>query len=203
MKISLKNMIISFILALIVFSLIMTVVCVSIYRAKVDVKTDDVGSSVVGALVARREKYNFSKTALYYSTSSDNAFRFAVIVGISEEEKKLVMTPVERYYAIQYQDAFYFLSSIWEREGERMLEPLAELLTANIPETVSESASLGLSRADDMNDFYEQIRAVLAREYQGYSVERIDVVINSESSESAQGRVIDCQKTVEQFFIHK
>ena len=183
--------------------MVMTVVCVSIYRSRIGVRTDNKESVTVGTLVSRAEKYDFSKSALYYCVDSENTFRFAVVVGISEAQKKIVITPLDRYDAVPYGGALYFLSSIWEREGEQMLVPLAELLTAISPDTVSESGALGLSRADDANDFLDQIKDFLLDQHQGYSIERIDVVASSDNSGAAQGKVIDITKTVEQFFIQK
>ena len=193
MKISLKNMIISFALSLIVFSLIMIIVCVSIYHSRIDVKTDHEGSAVVGTLVSRSSRYDFSGSHLYYETDSDNNLRFIMVAGVSTEEKIVTLTPISASHPINYRDGIYYAASIWQREGEAMLSPLAEALTGLVPEL---HTNVDLEDKNELDRFYEQVKQTVLDQYKGYSVERIDVILD-------RNGVVDNEKTVEQFFVSK
>ena len=192
MRLSLRNMIISFALSLIVFSLIMTVVCISIYRSMIDVRTDTEGSAVAFALVSRNSKYEFSDARLYFETDADNNIRFLSIIGVSEAKKTVTVTSVSATHPIHYKDGIYYVSSVWHEQGQDMLIPLSEALTGLSPQDIASVSS----NANDLNGFYEYVKQLASSRYAGYTVERVDVVSDGDG-------VVDNEKTVEQFFTSK
>ena len=191
MRLSLKNMIISFALSMVVFSLIMTIVCTSIYRAKIDIRTDGGADATVKALPTRSERFDFSESYLYYKVDADGELQFLVIVGADVEQKTVALMPLDASLPINYRDGIYFVSSSWQRDGASMLMPLAEALTGMTPTLVNANEE-NLS-ASTLENFYEQVKESVSSQYSAYSTQRINVILDGNG-------VIDNQKTIEQFF---
>lgn len=197
MRLSLKNMIISFALALVAFSLVMTVVCVSIYRSQIPVRAEG-NDDPITALPSQTSRYDFSQTLLYYDTDAEYQFRFAVFVGISDSRKTVTVTPIFDTLPVNYKNGIYYVSSIYQTEREVMLPSLAEALFGISPDQTIDLGMFGFAAAEDFDGFYEQVqshvRNVMRDAYADYTVKRIDVVLD-------ENGVADNQKTVEQFFI--
>ena len=66
MKLSFKQMIVSFAVSLVVFSLVMTVICVGIFNRFVKERTSGNETTVAQSLPTRKTVYNFSDAVIYY-----------------------------------------------------------------------------------------------------------------------------------------
>lgn len=191
MRLSLKNMLISFALALVVFSVIMTAICLSIYRSGIDVRTKEPADDISEALPSQKSRYDFSETILYYDTDADNGFRFAMLVGISDSRKIITLTPISDMLPVNYKNGIYYASSIYRTEGEGVFSSLALALFGIEPDRVTDMSLLGYS--EDMDAFYERIENQSLSLHEGFSVERIDIVLD-------ENGVADNDKTIAQFF---
>ena len=194
MRLSLKNMIISFALSLIVFSLIMTAICVSIYHSNVAVRFSDNGKQIAASLLSQTGRYDFSETVLYYAQDESSQFRHAVLVGIDTDQQIITLTPISAQLPVYYKDRIYYVRTIYDEQSSGMFPDFIKALTGIVPNYERDVGQLGLFEADSIDDFYAQIREAEIASHEGYTVLRIDVQLDGHG-------IADNQKTIRQFFI--
>lgn len=194
MKLSLKNMLISFALSLVLFSVVMTAVCVSIYRSRIDVRTGEGDGDVSVMLPSRENLYSFSETLLYYAENGDSGIRYAVFVGISDDDKTVILTPIADTLPVNFKNKVYYVSSITASGGE--IEELVEALIGIKPTESIDVKRFDLEIASTVDGFFAQIKEMVQNDYRGYSAKRIDIV-------SDENGVANIEKTTAQFFTTK
>ena len=193
MNLSLKNMLVSFVAALILLSVIMTIVCVSVFRDRVDEGLVPMGGLSSDGLPDRRTVYEFSEAVVYYAEQS-GAVRFAALVCISDTADVVTVTVLDKSLPVRYKNGIYFVSSICEEEGRDALLDVTSALTGMEPSTLLDAATNGISRADSVSAFFALIASLY--EGRGYEVKRIDVITDRDG-------VADHKATMEQFFVTK
>ena len=193
MNLSLKNMLVSFVAALILLSVIMTIVCVSVFRDRVDEGLVPTGGLSSDGLPDRRTVYEFSDAVVYYAEQS-GAVRFAALVCISDTADVVTVTVLDKSLPVRYKNGIYFVSSICEGEGRDALLDVASALTGMEPSILLDAATNGISRADSASAFFASIASLY--EGRGYEVKRIDVITDRDG-------VADHKATMEQFFVTK
>lgn len=192
MKLSLKNMLISFVIALVILSVIMTVVCVSIYRSKISAAVSGSEGDVTHTIPSYQSRFDLNKIDLWYDGSDD--FHFAVLVGISETEKRITITSISADLPINYKNGIYFVSSVLSLEGTTELVTIAEVITGITAKNCFYADKVGVGGNGDVADFTSQIEQMYADRYEGYTCERIEILLD-------ENGVADNHKTREQFFI--
>lgn len=192
MKLSLKHMVISFIAALILFSVIMSVICVSVFWNRVDDRLTDGKGQVVEELPKRSEIYAFSECTVYYGEENDKV-SYAVLVCVSQEEKILTLTPFEASLPVPFWNSIYFVSTICEKNGADALRDIASALTGMKVQTVVCADGETVPNADSLDGFVNGVTAYLENTYQGFEIKTFPVVLDKDG-------VADTEKTVETFF---
>ena len=187
MRLSLKNMLISFAIALLAFSIVMTCICVGIYRSRIHERIVEGEGSVSHVFPSYRCRYNFSKTTVYVDGSEE--FTFGALVGVDEKEKLIVVTPFLSDLPIRYKNSIYFVSSIVKSEGENELLNIISVLTGIVANDILLESFLSYDPVDTVEDLI----AYLSQAYEGYTIQKIEVVLDDDG-------VADNHKTREQFF---
>ena len=192
MKLSLKNMLISFVAALLVFSVVMTAICIGIYRSKIGERTVDMEGEVSHTLPTRQCRYDFFDTYLYWNSSRD--FQYAVFVGVIEEERLIVYTPISPDLPVQYKNGIYFVSSIVEAEGTEELSDILVALTGIAADNYVNGDFLSYNPGNTADEYVASLVAPTNASWEGYNTMRIDIILDGNG-------VADNHKTMEQFFI--
>ena len=185
MKLSFKQMIVSFAVSLVLFSLVMTVICVGIFNRFVKERTSGNETTVAQSLPTRKTVYNFSDAVIYYQEDWN-----AVMVFVCDAEKKLLLMPISESLPMNFENKIYFVSSICEKKGSDALFDIACALSGIKPDHLfSVDTSI-----DRINQFAEDVLGILKEDYQGYVTETISIQVD-------ENGVADCAGTVESFFI--
>ena len=193
MRLSWKNMLISFVLALIVLSLAMTVACVAIFNSRVDVRENRSDEEIAIGFSSQPMRYDFSDTRLYYSLYSDGTLRYVALVGICDDLKTVMVTPIDKTISVDYKDGKSDVSDLFAEHGESILADVAAALTGVYTETVIDTGIYDWEPAASTDDFVEQIEEAVSELCENYRFERITVILNSNGAP-------DYDKTKKQFF---
>lgn len=192
MRISVKNTVISFAISLVIFSIVMAIIGVSVFRDSVDEHLVENGGISVEALPLRESIYDFSRCEVYYS-EENGALACAVIVGISDSDRMITVTSIDGTLPIPFQTSNYFVSHICEIEGVNALVSIAEALTGMHAQSVISAKDGGISSASSLNGLTDGVEAYLKTKYSGYGVIRISVKMDGDG-------IADVTKTAEEFF---
>ena len=191
MRLSLKHMVISFAVALVVLSVVMSVICVSTFRDNVRERPSKGEGIVVEDLPKRSFAYDFATASVYYA-EKDGELSFAALVCISDTDKVITLTPFSAKLPIPYQGNIYFVSSICCEEGPEALLDVASALTGVEADSLVEAERYNVS-AESAEAFAVDMAELLAGRYEGYEIKRISVVPDKDG-------VADSKSTAEQFF---
>ena len=191
MRLSLKHMVISFAVALVVLSVVMSVICVSTFRDNVRERPSKGEGIVVDDLPKRSFAYDFATASVYYA-EKDGALSYAALVCISDTDKVITLTPFSATLPIPYQGRIYFVSSICCEEGMEALLDVASALTGVEADSLVEAERYNVS-AETVEAFAVDMAELLAGRYEGYDIKRISVVTDKDG-------VADSKSTAEQFF---
>lgn len=192
MNLSLKNMLVSFVVALILLSVIMTIVCVSVFRGRVDEGLVPSGGLQADGLPDRRTVYDFSDAAVYYA-EKNGAVSLAALVCVSDAERVVTVTVLDKSLPVRYKNGIYFISSICEEEGKDALLDVASALTGMEPASLLASTENDVS-SSSASSFLASLSSLY--EGRGYEVKRVDVITDRDG-------VADHKATMEQFFVTK
>lgn len=182
MKLSWKQMVISFAAALLIFSLVMIPICVGIFNSRVKERTGAHSGITDGDLPGRNTVYEFSDAVIYYTDDGN-----AVMVCVSEVEKILLLMPISAELPIRYEDKIYFVSSLCEKKGTEELFNIGNALTGIMPDHL-------FSVDEEHNDLMKDVLDILKDDYGAYTTETVMVQTDGDG-------VADYAKTVEQFFV--
>ncbi len=191
MRLSVKNMIISFVAALIVFSVMMTVICVSIYRERIAVRLADPNDTDSTLLPIEAVHLPYADAFLYYELDKASELCFATLVIVDDKNDEILLTPLDGTLPVYYRDGIYFVSSIYKEKGPDILPDISAAITGIYPET---AVKLESNKSEDREDFLAQVKQLLVEtdRYRGYAVSLVEVI-------SDVNGVADHQKTVMQF----
>ena len=192
MNLSLKHMLISFVAALVLFSVIMTVVCVSIFRDRVDEGLVPSGGLAVDELPVRHTVYAFSDATVYYA-EENGCVSLAALVCVSEAERIATVTVLEKSLPVRYKNGIYFVSSICEEEGPDALLNIAEAVTGIGSTVLVEAGKNGVPSGKSAAEFAMALSSLYEDRY-GYDVRPIQVIRGADG-------VVDHTATIGQFFV--
>ena len=179
MKLSLKNMVVSFVVGIVIFSVVMAIICSSVFRGQVNEHLADGKGAVVDSLPERSTIYDFSECSVYYEEQS-GALVSAVLVCVSAEEGIITLTPMDAKLPLHFRDGIYFISSICEQEGVSALSDIATALT-------------GMEMSADPNLIREELASYLQTRYPDFTVKTLPVILDKDG-------IADTEKTVATFF---
>ncbi len=184
MRLSLKNILISFVLSLLIFSLAMTVLGIVVYRDSIPVSKNGDPDSTIPYLPMRRATYELSTSSLYYHYDEEGRLKAAVLCGKPADGKSLLLVPIEPQIAMEYGKEIYFISSICKGENAEALSEVVEAVTGITPKQ--------LVRVENENTVEALLEMV--RDKNSGCSEVLVPLITDDSG------VLDKQKTIEQFF---
>ena len=191
MRLSLKHMVISFAVALVVLSVVMSVICVSAFRDNVRVHPSKGEGVVVEGLPRRSFAYDFASALVYYA-EEDGVLSYAALVCISDTDKVITVTPVAATLPVHYQGSIYFVSSICREEGIEALLDIASALTGVEVDSLVEAERYHIS-AESAEVFAVHMTELLKERYKGYEIKRVSVLLDKDG-------MADSKSTAEQFF---
>ena len=193
MRLSWKNMLISFALALVVLSVAMTVACVAIFNSRVDVRENQAGEEISVGFASQLRKYEFSDVNLYYDLYSDGTLRYVALMGICDGRDTAVITPIDKQLLLVYKDSERSISDIFDEQGEDVLSDIAAAVTGIYPEKSVKVEPFGGETIASEEEFVEQIHEIISQQCEKCRFEQIDVVLSADGS-------LDYEKTKAQFF---
>ena len=191
MRLSLKHMVISFAVALVVLSVVMSIICVAVFRDNVSEKRAEGAGIVVEGLPERSFAYDFANASVYYA-EKDGTLSYAALVCISDTDKVITLTPFSATLPVHYQGSIYFAFSICREEGIEALLGIASALTGVEADSLVEAERYHIS-AESAEAFAVDMTELLKGRYDGYEIKRISVILDKDG-------VADSKATVEQFF---
>ena len=179
MKLSLKNMVVSFVVGIVLFSVVMAVICSAIFRDRVNEQLADGKGTVINALPERSTIYDFSECSVYYEEQS-GVLTSAVLVCVSTEARTIILTPLDAKLPLHFRNGIYFVSSICAQEGVNALSDIASALT-------------GMEVSKETNLIREDIASYLQTRYPDFTVQTNPVILDKDG-------IADTEKTVATFF---
>ncbi len=121
MRFSWKVFLISFVPALVLFSLVMTLICDNAFDERVPVWTDD-ERKVEGSLLPTDPR-------IYYCMDPrDDTLQYAAMIFTDAATGEKFVIPVEGGQLVTYKNAMYFVKTLYEQEGSELLCLLFESL---------------------------------------------------------------------------
>ena len=116
MNIAVKDVLVSFVVGVIIFSLLMLVVCVGIFNSEIEVSAGE------PACISETEKINLHKTVVFAVNSEENSkLSLAVFAMFDESRKELYLTPIYGDYLMNYKDSLSYVSNVYAEVGTDML----------------------------------------------------------------------------------
>lgn len=200
MRISWKSFVFSFLVAVLLFSLVMACICSNVFKSFVPfpVEQDWNGKTPLLANEAR----NAYESYLFYCKNKDNTeLDFAMLVRVDAKEKKFLVTPVEGKDLLEKQGSLFYIRSLCQSEGIEVLVPIFSSLTGYevssnrilnardyLPSTVKDTTIR-------YYDFVELLPTVWEDSYEGY--EAVEYSLVTEDSDGL--KIINTQKSLEAF----
>ena len=187
MRLSLRNMLISFAISLVIFSIAMTCICVGIYQSRIHDRIAAEVADVSHTLPSYQCRYNFSKTSIYLDGSAE--FSLSALIAVDEKEKLIIITPFLSELPINYKNGIYFVSSILKAEGDAEISEIVSALTGVTTKNFLRKSFL----SEDLGETIEGLIEYFSRTNEGYTVQVVEVLLD-------ENGVADNHKTKEQFF---
>jgi hypothetical protein len=149
MSFSLKNMLFSFALGLVLFSLIMVAVSVSAFNSEVKVISDD------SAITDRQSVItSIDRAIAVKKIDDDGALDYAVLILFDESSKNISVTPVCGDYLMNYKNSLSYVSGVYKNLGD---EAIVELFKALSGISVDCSDVVILEESWDCGTFLDKI----------------------------------------------
>ena len=197
MNLSVKNMIFAFVAGLVVFSLLMTALCVGMFNSEISVakgedvideNADDKTIDVDGKAIFKIEKTDGSELS------------FVVLALFDNSEKKILLTPVYGDYLIPYKNALSYISSIYAEMGDEMLPEMVKAFSG-IP--VDKKDVYGVEGVVNFEGLKAAVPSLLSKNidntknFSEYTIEDFTLELSDNASDSL--KQIDSEKCVLKF----
>jgi hypothetical protein len=196
MHICWKSFLLSFAVAVLLFALLMTAVCLGVFNkfipsAELDESLDQPTDAIV-------ERSSYESYIFYCNDKENGALDFALLVRVNGEDKQLLVTPLEGEDLLERQGVLFYVRSLCQDYGIGELSPIFEALTGH---EASEERILNVR--DHMPqtlvtvrypDFVEILPRVL-ESTDGFSVVECPLV----SDVGGEFRILNVEKSLESF----
>ena len=198
MNLSVKNMIFAFVAGLVVFSLIMTALCVGMFNSEIEG-----AKNVEGMQAETIETVTLDKTIVFKVEKSEG-INFIVLAMIDNNSKKILLTPVYGDYLMPYKNALSYVSNVYLELGDGMLP---EMVKAFSGLAVSDTAMRSVENVVNYEGFKSALLSDFSSEISAngdiseYGIEDFTLVLKENQTENTHEKIkqIDTEKSVEKF----
>lgn len=118
MHFSLKNTLFSFVVGLVVFSLLMLAVCCWYFNSEVEVATDESQPTIEDGRVLELSG------AVIYKNCNGEELEYAVLVTYDDRYKQLLFSKISGDFLMNYRDSMSYVSSVYSDVGDTALVEL-------------------------------------------------------------------------------
>lgn len=118
MHFSLKNTLFSFVVGLVVFSLLMLAVCCWYFNSEVEVATDESQPTIESGRVLELSG------AVIYKNCNGEELEYAVLVTYDDRYKQLLFSKISGDFLMNYRDSMSYVSSVYADVGDTALVEL-------------------------------------------------------------------------------
>lgn len=197
MNLSVKNMILAFAVGLVVFSLLMTALCVAMFNSEIDVAKKDAVSAN-----EKQESFSYDKALAFTVEKSEGGLSFAVLTLVDTEAKTVFLTPVYGDYLIPYKNALSYVANVYYEMGDKMLP---EAIKAFSGVVVPQSNVLGLDGVVNYDGFKSTIlpklSATVGGDFSDYTVKDLELELKQNQTENTHEQIkqVDTEKSVAKF----
>ena len=127
MRICWKSFLLSFCVALLLFSLLMTGICLGVFEKFVPKAEHDPLTGSSSDLVGKRACY---ESCIFYCDDKDGqALDFALLIRVDPGEKKVLATNLSGDVILERQGKLFYIRSLCETYGKKELSPIFAALT--------------------------------------------------------------------------
>ena len=149
MNISVKDMLVSFAIGLVVFSLIMVALCCGIFNSQIKVAKAESPQNEVAY------KIDLHKSVIFAipEKEGDNLY-FSVLVMIDQDRKEMYLTPVYGDLLMNYRDSLSYVSGVYEKVGSAAL---TELVRSFSGLSLEESAVISFKNVMNFTEFKTEL----------------------------------------------
>ena len=200
MNLSVKNMLFAFVAGLVVFSLLMTALCVGMFNAEISVAKKQNAEAPISV-----DTVNLDKAALFNVKNADeDSVNFCVLVMIDSSSKRVLLTPVHGTYLIPYKNALSYVSSVYLELGNAVFPEIVRAFSGILLEESNVYDKDDIVNYDSFKenifDIIENDMRILA-DWSSYSVEDFTVVLKENQTNNTHEHIkqIDTEKSVEKF----
>ena len=197
MHLSVKNMILAFAIGLVVFSLLMTALCVAMFNSEIDVAKKDAASAI-----EKQESFSYDNAIAFTVEKSEGGLSFAVLTLIDTENKTLFLTPMYGDYLIPYKNALSYVSNVYYEMGDKMLP---EAIKAFSGVVVSQDNVFKLEGVVNYEGFKSvllpRLAVVAGGDFSGYTVKDVELELKENQTENTHEQIkqVDTEKSVAKF----
>lgn len=121
MNISVKDMLISFVAGLVIFSLLMVVICAGIFDSEIRVATSAPPQADAHHTIELHKAVVFT-----IPQKNGDSLEFFVLAMLDSNENEIYLTPVYGDLLMNYRDSLSYVSSVYEKVGASMLPELVK-----------------------------------------------------------------------------
>lgn len=198
MNLSVKNMIFAFVAGLVVFSLLMTALCMAMFNSEIDVVKD-----IDGVEVKNVDTVTLSKTLIFKVGKSDNVNLF-VLAMVDNDSQRILLTPVYGDYLMPYKNALSYVSNVYLELGDEMLQEMVKAFSGLV---ISDNEILGAENVVNFEGLKSALFTDLSSEISEtqniskYKIEDFTLVLKENKTENTHEKIkqIDTEKSVEKF----
>ena len=190
MNISFRNMLTSFVVGAVLFSLIMLAVCTEFFDSTVEVRKNEKAiSEEVFDTIA------LSSAVVFEIENAEADGLWAVLAVFDDSNQKVFLTPLYSEYLVPYKESFSQIATLSQKHGRTALVGIVKTFSGI---AVKEENFIKLSDITDMNDFKDEF---LKTEFSGYELCDFPLVIKSRKAEDTheQIKLVDIDATVNKF----
>ena len=115
MNISVKDMLISFVAGLVIFSLLMVVICTGIFDSEIKVAKSTPHQSDASYTIELHKAVVFT-----IPKKNGDLLEFSVLAMLDSNRNEIYLTPIYGDFLMNYRDSLSYVSSVYENVGTSM-----------------------------------------------------------------------------------
>ena len=200
MNLSVKNMILAFVVGLVVFSLLMLSLCVGMFNSEIEVAKSGETKDQEKVDLIDLDKAIVFKADKKYGSGVD----FFVLVLIDNSSKKVLLTPIYGDYLIPYKNALSYVSSVYSEIGNKAFP---EIIRAFSGISLEEKDVFDVVNSINYESFKSNIFSELENAAYGisdiseYQIEDFYISVKENQTDNTHERIrqIDTEQSVKNF----
>ena len=172
MNISIKDVLISFVVGLVVFSLLMLIICVGIFKSEIDVATSK------NTQQSLKQEHIIHKAVIFaVPQSNGEGLKMAVLALYDKKDNELLLSPVYGDYLMNYRASLSYVEGVYK---QHWVVALSELFNSISGVEVSVNDIVTVQNAINFAVFKDQMKNFFTE------------------SENSFKAIFDCNESVEQ-----